>query len=460
MAHAARRAALAAALALALGGAALPAQDPFDGLEATLRRELATVGAPGAAVAIARGDRVVWARGVGVANVETGAPATPDMLFQIGSATKTFTAAAVLSAAAQGALALDQPVSRYVTGLAACVGQPTLAELLSHAGGLMDEPDEFGPQGEEGLAAYPRTWTDEYCLVPPGRAFSYTNSGYALAGLALQEVDRTPFADAMRARVLGPLGLRRTTFRPAEAMTWPLAVGHRRGGGGPPTVVRPLANDARLWPAGTLYSSANEMARLAVALLNDGRLDGAQALPPGVAAQMQAARAAIPTTGQSYGYGLFLGADTVGHGGAMTGYSAQMTLDPKARVAVVVLMNGDGANPGPLERVALAAARGQPARPVVAPEVPPTEPRTPATALAAYPGTYANPRRVTVEIVEQDGGLVLKRFGRDFPMMYVSPGRFLVDLPGGGTETLVLGPGPNGRSAWMQMNVWTLARVR
>ena len=90
---------------------------------------------------------------------------------------------------------------------------------------------------------------------------------------------------------------------------------------------------------------------------------------------------------------------------------------------------------------------------------PPTPPDTPATALAAYPGTYANPRRFTVEIVARDGGLVLRRFGRDFPMRYVEPGVFVVDLPRGGTERIVLGPGPNGRSAWMQMNVWALARV-
>ena len=86
----------------------------------------------------------------------------------------------------------------------------------------------------------------------------------------------------MRARVLDPLGMPRTTFRPTEAMTWPLAVGHRRDKEGKFTVVRPLANDARLWPAGTLYSSANEMARLLVALVNDGRVDGKQALPAGL----------------------------------------------------------------------------------------------------------------------------------------------------------------------------------
>ena len=53
----------------------------------------------------------------------------------------------------------------------------------------------------------------------------------------------------------------RTTFRPTEAMTWPLAMGHRRDKEGAFTAVRPLANDARLWPAGTIYSSAKEMAR-------------------------------------------------------------------------------------------------------------------------------------------------------------------------------------------------------
>jgi CubicO group peptidase (beta-lactamase class C family) len=169
-------------------------------------------------------------------------------------------------------VALDRPVATYVSGLTPCVGQPTLRQLLSHTGGLIDEPAEFGPPGEEGLAAYPRTWTSEYCLLTPGRAFSYSNSGVALAGLALQEAAKTPFADAMRARVLAPLGMTRTTFRPAEANKWPLAEGHRRAKDGTFAVVRPLANDARLWPAGTLYSSANEMARFVAALMNDGRL--------------------------------------------------------------------------------------------------------------------------------------------------------------------------------------------
>lgn len=194
------RAALALALvvlAIARGIAARqPKGDAFAAADAAIRAEMAKAGIPGAAVAVVVGDRVVWTRGFGVAHVETSALVTPDTLFQIGSVTKSFTAAAVLAAASQDGLALDKPVSTYVSGLTPCVGAPTLTQLLSHTGGLIDEPDEFGPHGEEGLGAYQRTWTSEYCMLAPGRAFSYSNSGFALAGLALQEVDkpRTPVA--------------------------------------------------------------------------------------------------------------------------------------------------------------------------------------------------------------------------------------------------------------------------
>ncbi len=456
-------------------------QPSFARAEAAILAEMRKAGIPGAAVAVVVGDRVVWTAGLGVANAETQAPVTADTLFQIGSVTKSFTAAALLTAASEGRLALDRPVSTYVKGLTPCVGAPTLTQLLSHTGGLIDEPDEFGPQGEDGLGAYQRTWTSEYCLLPPGRAFSYSNSGFALAGLALQEADGKPFADVMKARVLTPLGMTRTTFRPTEAMTWPLAVGHRQGKGGAFEVVRPLANDARLWPAGTLYSSANEMARFVVALMNDGRVDGKQALPPGVTGKMREARASIPTTKQSYGQGLFWSLGRLfGHGGTMTGYVAEMSVGDQPLLGTVVLTNGDGVNPEPLSRrireVMLEAApvravfeamqretarRGPPPPPIVEGLIPADveQPLAPG-AQSVFTGRYRNPRRFTVEVVQSAETLVLKRFGRDFPMHALQvPGEFLVDLPRGGTEKIAFGIGPDGRADYLQMNVWALARV-
>jgi CubicO group peptidase (beta-lactamase class C family) len=446
-----------AALMLALAApSAAVAQDPaFTAAEAQVREELARAGAPGVAVAVVRGDRVIYAQGFGVASAEIKTAVTPDTLFQIGSATKMLTAAALMSAHAAKSIDVDAPVSRYVGGLQPCVGAPTLRQLLSHTGGLMDEPDEFGPQGEEGLAAYPRTWTTEYCLLRPGRAFSYSNSGFALAGLALQEADKKPFADVMRARIFDPLGMTRTTFRPTDAMTWPLAIGHRRDNAGAFSAVRPLPNDARLWPAGTVYSSAQEMARFVIALLNDGKVDGKQALPAGLASTVRTAVATIPTTGEQYGLGQFLTERTFGHGGTMTGYTAQVGIDHVTGVGVVVLSNGDNAALTPITQTLLRAA-GVPAAPPPAPFI---AAGGVVPDLQPYVGQYRNPRRFTVEVARSGDGLVLKRFGRDFPLRPAGPDRFLTDLPRGGTETIAFGRGADGRADYLQMNVWALARV-
>jgi CubicO group peptidase (beta-lactamase class C family) len=455
-----------AAVAL-LGAQPRPSGDAeFTTAESAIRAGMQKAGIPGAAVAVVVGDRVVWTKGFGVANADTQSPVTPDTLFQIGSVTKSFTAAALLTAASEGRLALDRPVSTYVKGLAPCVGAPTLSQLLSHTGGLIDEPDEYGPQGEEGLGAYPRTWTGEYCMLPPGRAFSYSNAGYALAGLALQDVDGRPFADVMRARVLAPLGMTRTTFRPTEAMTWPLAVGHRTNKDGAFEVVRPLANDARLWPAGTLYSSANEMARFVVALMNDGRVDGKPVLSAGVAAKMREVSIEIPTTGERYGQGQFLPYDGAGHGGTMTGYVATYGIDPRNRIGTVVLTNGDGADPSGLQREARNAGLEVLIRAgsAMSGTTPPgaggvTPPPLAESQAEWHVGRYSNPRRFTVDVVRNGTALTLRRFGRDSPMTYVGPGRFTVALPRGGTETIAFGYGRDGRADYLQMNVWALARV-
>ena len=79
--------------------------------------------------------------------------------------------------------------------------------------------------------------------------------------------------------------------------------------------------------------------------------------------------------------------------------------------------------------------------------------------LQPYVGTYRNPRRFTVEVVRKDDSLVLRRFGRDFPLRPLGPDRFVTDLPRGGTETIAFGRAADGRADYLQMNVWALARV-
>ncbi len=117
----------------------------------------------------------------------------------------------------------------------------------------------------------------------------------------IETVAKEPFADAMERLVLRPLGMTHSTFRPEAAARLPLAApfdGRRRE-------ISPAPNHAGTFPSGSLYSSAREMARLPIALMNGGRIEGRQVLPEEVVTALLTSRVDIPERpGSRYGYGL------------------------------------------------------------------------------------------------------------------------------------------------------------
>jgi CubicO group peptidase (beta-lactamase class C family) len=439
-------------------------------LETFIRAEQARQGIPGIAIAVVSGDSVVWQKGFGTTSVEGGASASaigPETLFQIGSLTKTFTATAILKATVERRFDLDRPVGKYVRELNPCIAAITTEQLLRHNGGLKDEPDEYGPHDEGALFAYAQTWGADYCLLPPGTAYSYSNSGFALAGLTLQQALGKPYAELMRELVFEPLGMSRATFSPTVAMSYPFSLGHRKQPDKPVTVVRPVADDARLWPAGEIWTSAAEVARFAIALLNDGKLGGAQALPAGLFAQLSRARAEVPAIEEQYGYGLALGKyrglSRVGHGGTMPGFSVQLQMIPERRLGVIVLTNLETSQIDPL--VAHAFDAFLPAADVGKPQAEMAGGKPGRVALPPEPerylGSYSNPQRWTLEIAKNDRQLVLKMFGREFPLEMIDEDRFLLHFPGHEKpELLVIGPRGKEGAGYVQFYVWAFARVK
>jgi CubicO group peptidase (beta-lactamase class C family) len=137
---------------------------------------------PGAAVAVVSGDRVVYAKGFGVTSAEEGGtPVTPDTLFRMGSTTKMFTAAALVTLASEGKLRLDAPIGRYVKGLPPKVAALTAHQLLSQSSGLRD----FAPtvtSDDDGLGKNIRAWNDELFFTEPTKIYSYSSPNYWLAG--------------------------------------------------------------------------------------------------------------------------------------------------------------------------------------------------------------------------------------------------------------------------------------
>jgi len=396
----------------------LDGQAALAGIEAVAREELRQRQAPGAAIAVVHGDRVIHTAAFGIANVETGEEMRPEMLFRLGSTTKMFTAAAVVLLAGQGKLDLHQPIGRHIPNLSPALAALTPHQLLSHTSGMLDEAPMFGSHDDDALEREAASWTDARLFAEPGQIYSYSNPGYWLAGLLAERAGGQPFADQVAASIFAPLGMTRSTFRPTMAMTYPIAQGHDVVDGRP-QIIRPAADNSASWPAGSIFSNVVDLSRWMTAFVNGGRLDGEQVLPAALFSTLATPRAVVPGATNQYGYGVrvgeWRGLQVVEHGGSRSGYGSIVRMVPSQRFGVVVLANRSGVS---LTRTATAVIEA-----VLRPDpAPASRPRTPRPIEAAergrYAGTYSQGGRQMTIAVNGDG-LVLRRGTRDTPLQKV-----------------------------------------
>jgi len=393
-------------VAFAICGSAAPNGIDPGSIERIALEELAATKTPGAAVAVVLGDRVVFSHGYGLSSVETGVPITPDMLFRLGSTTKMFTASAVASLALEGKVELNAPVSKYISGLDPAIGALTANQLLSHTSGLRDEAPMFGSHDETGLGIGIHAWKADFLFAPPGRIYSYSNPGYWLAGYLAETVSGKPYADVIAERLFRPLGMQRSTLRPTMAMTWPLAQGHEVRDG-KTAIIRPAADNASSWPAGSIFSSVLDLSRFVIAFMNDGMLDGKRVLPSRLIEILSSPHATIPGSDDHYGYGLDLatadGVQWVHHGGSRAGYGSMIRMAPDRKFAVIITANRTGSSMPKLADAISEAALNLASKPD--PE-PATHPLDTAESLR-YAGVYRNGLS-KIRLEAADGGVNAK----------------------------------------------------
>ena len=249
------------------------------------------------------------------------------MLFRLGSTTKMFTAAALVTLAGRGAIDLNAPVGSYVTGLNPKVGQVTGDQLLSHTSGFFDEAPMFGSHDETALDKEVRSWGDARFFTEPGKSSRIRIPATGTPGSSSSRPSKKKYADELEASIFGPLGMKSTTLRPLVAITFPLAQGHEEAPQGA-RVIRPAANNAASWPAGSIFSNVVDLSRFVIAFMNNGQIDGKQVLSPAVIRALSTPRAKIPGGNGSYGYGLqiakYRGLDVVSHGGSRAGYGSSI----------------------------------------------------------------------------------------------------------------------------------------
>jgi CubicO group peptidase (beta-lactamase class C family) len=255
-------------------------------------------------------------------------------------------------------------------------------------------------------------------LGPPDDLYSYSSTGYWLAAYVMEKATGEYYADLVAKHVFAPLGMTRSTLRPLMAFTYPVALDHRVGPDFTARVVRPYPDDASTWAGGSVFSSVDELARLALALLDSGRIDGQRVLPASVVSAMRTPQASEGDGPCAYTFGLSRcehggGAVTLGHYGFRSGSGAVFTLLPEQRAAVIILSNRNGGIFGRTEQVALRELAG---RALAA-----DEPATPSATterrgnLADFVGSYVSAGD-TLRIARKGNGLVLRYGGSEQPM--------------------------------------------
>lgn len=383
----------------------LPAR--LDALFAPYRRS----GAPGCTVAISQAGRIVHRAGYGLADVEHGVAHRPSTPMPIGSVTKQFTCAALLSLVDDCILSLDDPIDRWVDGLAAVGPRPTLRQLMMHTGGVRCYLDSWAINGYRTMpAAYPLAFQRGQCEpnFEPGTAIAYSNGGYLLLSAAIERAANEPFESVLAQRLFAPLGMhdtcvprRRTPVRPDLATLympddlggWRHAIAMAEemlGDGGMVSTVDDLMRWAR-WSASPASGP----------LL--GRLAGTEELDD------DASR---------YGFGVIAerwrGIRVISHTGAMPGASSLLMSVPHEGIDIALLFNRNA----PVVRIGQAVVEA-----LLGPRLAATRPDPSAADHRAILGDYVGDATgLAFRFVDVDGRLEIGLFGgASFPVSPAVP---------------------------------------
>lgn len=323
----------------------------------------------GAVTLVARRDGVVQLDAVGSSDLQARRKMRTDDMFWVASMTKPIAAATVLMLQDEGKLQVDDPVEKYLPEFKgqwmineklndklSLVRPPRairIRDLLTHTSGLGDVP---APRHNCSLAELVMGYAQAPLNFAPGSRWSYSNSGINTLGRIVEVVSGRPWAEFVQERVFDVLDMDDTTFWPTERQSRRLAKSYQPGTNGlEETSVFFLkgalsSRERTAYPAGGLFSTAEDMARFYQMMLNGGTWRGKRLLSSATVAEMTRTQSGDIRTGfvdgMSWGYGFAVvkepkgitasvNAGTFGHGGA---YGTQSWADPKKDLIMILMI--------------------------------------------------------------------------------------------------------------------------
>ncbi|HEY0765946.1 MAG TPA: serine hydrolase [Pyrinomonadaceae bacterium] len=414
-------------------------QPVFARLDEFIARHMRETGAPGMTLALANRDGLIRVSTYGYADTKAGLKVAPETMFEIGSISKSFVGLLLLQLRDEGKLDLNKPIAEYLPWLKinSKFQAITTHHILSHTGGLPGAPLLLD-------ALLGELWT----AWEPGKRFLYSNTGYNILGFLIEAIDKRPFAESMRTRMLVPLGMTASSPIITNDLRRMMAIGYEPLSEGKPFPVNgPLAEAQWLEvdiAAGSVASTPADMAKYMRMWLNRGALPKGRLLSEEGFALFTKAAIDSPYRGEpaSYGYGIWVsdigGHTRLRHTGGMVAFSSSIDVDITGNIGAFASVNANlrGYRPVAVTKYAVelfnASAAGK-----TLPE-PPSPPPAPDEVknAADYAGTFTSPDGKKLELAAEGNKLILVLANRRVALERVGGDRFLVKHPDFDTYTL------------------------
>ena len=298
---------------------------------------------PGASLLVLKDGKPLIRRGYGLANLEQHEQVSPATNYRLASVSKQFTAAAILLLVEDGKLKLDDSIRHWLSSLPATTDKVTLHQLLSHTGGLIDYEDLMPASTTEQLndndvlrmlSATPKSY------FAPGTAYRYSNSGYVLLGLVVEQASGQSLPAFLQQRIFQPLHMDHTLLyvRGGPEVSH-RAYGYSEENGAWKRTDQDLTSATR--GDGGIYSSIDDLAKWDAALYDDRLLgDASRKLAFGPHAKVVG-----EPYQASYGFGWRITGDTLWHSGESIGFRNVIVRWPKQHLTVMLLSNRNDPEP-------------------------------------------------------------------------------------------------------------------
>jgi CubicO group peptidase (beta-lactamase class C family) len=342
---------------------------------------------PGFSIAVVHDGETIYAEGFGLRDTQKVLPATPDTLYGVGSITKSFVAIAIMQLVEAGKISLDDPVSEHIPFELGMPDHPiTVHHLLTHSLGIPSLAtstvaisrglgmDTGVPLGSSADFYRLVNGAQDEIVARPGERFFYHNAAWRMLGAIIQEKSGVPFHQYLKAHVIDPLGMQRTTLSLTAFQADPDHIlPHLKVGDEVEASRFPYPNPddnpefSFITAAGGIVSSVNEMTRYLNAQIDKGRTESGRLASRESFEKTQQLSIHRPNGyyGENgYGYGLaitpdFLGHEMIAHGGSIAVSTAYMAFIPDLKAGVVMMGNSSGMDYQTIAESVLAILMGK-----------------------------------------------------------------------------------------------------